>query len=70
VLARDLIGYRGKVVRKLSRDLYYLTDNPRRRRPVIDKARKEFGFEPIVPLAEGLRRTLVWYRDNQHAPDM
>ena len=27
-------------------------------------ARREFGFVPRVPLEEGLRRTLAWYRQN------
>ena len=31
---------------------------------IIEKARKELGFEPAIPLAEGLRRTAVWYREN------
>ncbi|HEV8310880.1 MAG TPA: NAD-dependent epimerase/dehydratase family protein [Methylomirabilota bacterium] len=30
----------------------------------IDKARRELGFVPQVPLAEGLRRTAAWYRDH------
>jgi UDP-glucuronate decarboxylase len=67
--ARDLFGYAGKVVRNSSGDQHYLTDNPQRRSPIIAKARKELEFEPEVPLAEGLRRTLVWYRDNQQAQD-
>ena len=67
--ARDLFGYAGKVVRNSSGDQHYLTDNPQRRSPIIAKARKELDFEPEVPLAEGLRRTLVWYRDNQQAQD-
>jgi 2-alkyl-3-oxoalkanoate reductase len=28
----------------------------------IERARKELGWEPRVPAAEGLRRTLEWYR--------
>ena len=28
----------------------------------VDKARRELGFEPRVPLAEGLARTAAWYR--------
>jgi len=67
--ARDLFGYTGKVVRKVSGDQEYLTDNPQRRCPIIAKAREELGFEPEVPIEEGLRRTLVWYRDNQQAQD-
>jgi UDP-glucuronate decarboxylase len=67
--ARELFGYAGKVVHSVSSDSDYLTDNPQRRCPVIAKAQEELGFEPEVPLGEGLRRTLVWYRDNQQAQD-
>lgn len=67
--ARDLFGYAGKVVRNASGDQDYLTDNPQRRCPIIAKARTELDFEPEVPLAEGLRRTLTWYKDNQQAQD-
>ena len=67
--ARDLFGYAGKVVRKESSDKDYLTDNPQRRCPVIAKARAELGFEPIVPIEDGLRRTLMWYHANQKAED-
>ena len=67
--ARDLFGYSGKVVHSVSGDSDYLTDNPQRRCPVIAKAREELGFEPEVPLAEGLRRTLVWYKDHSNAED-
>ena len=68
-LARELFGYAGRVVRQPSREADYLTDNPQRRCPVIAKARRELTFEPVVPLAEGLRRTLVWYRENQQAEE-
>jgi nucleoside-diphosphate-sugar epimerase len=67
--AKDLFGYTGKVVRNASGEKDYLTDNPQRRCPIIAKAREHLGFEPEVPFAEGLRRTLVWYRDNQQAAD-
>jgi nucleoside-diphosphate-sugar epimerase len=30
----------------------------------VEKARQALGFEPAVPLAEGLRRTGVWYREH------
>jgi nucleoside-diphosphate-sugar epimerase len=29
----------------------------------IDRARSELGFEPKLGLAEGMRRTVRWYRD-------
>jgi nucleoside-diphosphate-sugar epimerase len=64
-LARELLGYGGKVVRKVSADKDYLVDNPERRCPVIAKAREHFGYAPSIGLDEGLRRTLLWYRENQ-----
>jgi nucleoside-diphosphate-sugar epimerase len=30
----------------------------------VDKATRELGFVPRVPLAEGLRRTAAWYREH------
>ena len=66
-IARDLFGYRGKVVHRPSGDADYLVDNPNRRCPVIDKARREIGYNPRIPLEEGLRRSLIWYRDNCEA---
>ncbi len=37
-------------------------DDPKVRRPDISKARKVLGWEPQIPLEEGLRRTLPWFR--------
>jgi UDP-glucuronate decarboxylase len=68
-LARGLFGYRGAVVRKESSEAEYLVDNPNRRCPVIDKARRELGYSPAVDLEEGLRRSLVWYSHNRDAPE-
>lgn len=36
-------------------------DDPRRRRPDIGRARAVLGWEPRVPLAEGLSRTIAWF---------
>lgn len=68
-LAKDLVGWRGCVVRSVSADPQYLVDNPNRRCPVIDKARTELGYEPIVDLDDGLGRSLLWYRDHQTAEE-
>jgi nucleoside-diphosphate-sugar epimerase len=68
-IARDLFGYRGRVVRQKSSDLDYLVDNPSRRCPIIAKARNELGYNPSISLLEGLRRSLVWYQDNSHAEE-
>ena len=63
--ARELFGYEGRVVRGTSDDPAYLVDNPNRRRPLIEKARTELGYEPTVDLDEGLRRSLLWYSANR-----
>lgn len=68
-LARELFAYKGRVVRRQSDDRDYLIDNPERRCPVILKARRELAYEPEIPLREGLRRTLLWYREHQKATD-
>ena len=64
-IGRDVIGYEGDVVLGTSDDPDYLTDNPNRRCPVIDKARTELGYEPEVDLDEGLERALRWYVEEQ-----
>lgn len=65
--ARELFGYQGKVVLGQSGEADYLIDNPNRRCPVIDKARRELGFDPRVLPEEGIYRTLIWYSHNQFA---
>lgn len=67
--AGELFGYAGRVVHRASTDPDYLADNPSRRCPVIEKARSELGYEPQVSLDEGLRRSLLWYRDQPDAED-
>lgn len=64
-LSRELFGYRGKVIHQTSQDKAYLTDNPNRRCPDLHKARSVLGYAPEVTLEDGLRRSLVWYRENQ-----
>ncbi|MDE2250805.1 MAG: NAD-dependent epimerase/dehydratase family protein [Gammaproteobacteria bacterium] len=62
--ARELFGYQGKVVLGRSNEADYLVDNPNRRCPVIDKARRELGFDPRVLPEAGIYRTLIWYSHN------
>jgi nucleoside-diphosphate-sugar epimerase len=35
---------------------------PQVRRPDITRAREVLGWEPTVPLAEGIARTLPWFK--------
>ncbi len=37
-------------------------DDPTRRRPVIDLAKRHLGWEPKIPLEEGLAKTIAWFR--------
>ena len=37
-------------------------DDPKQRRPDITRARQALGWEPRVPLEEGLRETIAWFR--------
>jgi dTDP-glucose 4,6-dehydratase len=39
------------------------TDDPARRRPVIDLAVERLGWRPGIELEEGVRRTVEWFRD-------
>lgn len=68
-VAGELFGYSGQLVREVDPDPDYLTDNPNRRCPVIEKARREIGYEPTISLDEGLRRSLLWYSGNRSAED-
>jgi dTDP-glucose 4,6-dehydratase/UDP-glucuronate decarboxylase len=63
-VGRELLGYRGSVVTAESEDADYLIDNPNRRCPVITKARTELGYDPRVSLEDGLRKAVIWYREN------
>jgi dTDP-glucose 4,6-dehydratase len=40
-------------------------DDPKQRKPDISKARRIFGWEPRVPLDEGLRQTIQYFRTAQ-----
>ncbi len=40
-------------------------DDPKRRRPDIGVARQVLGWEPAVPLEDGLTRTIAWWRGDK-----
>jgi UDP-glucuronate decarboxylase len=56
--AENLFGYRGEVKFKVSPDSEYLTNNPNRRCPSIEKARKLLGYDPEISVETGVERFL------------
>jgi dTDP-glucose 4,6-dehydratase len=40
-------------------------DDPKTRRPDISRAREVLGWEPRVPVEEGLKKTIDWYREKR-----
>jgi UDP-glucuronate decarboxylase len=40
-------------------------DDPTRRKPDISKIKRELGWSPKVKFADGLKRTIAWYRLNE-----
>jgi len=42
-------------------------DDPTRRRPDISQARRLLGWEPKIPLEEGLKKTIEWFKKNKGA---
>ena len=44
-------------------------DDPKQRRPDISRARKFLGWEPTVPLRDGLKRTVAYFAERIKASD-
>jgi nucleoside-diphosphate-sugar epimerase len=57
-IIRDAVGSHSEVV-FIERPV----DDPEVRSPDISVARSHLGWEPQVPLAEGLKRTVAWARE-------
>ena len=64
-ISNSRFGYAGKVLRGISEDSDYLTDNPTRRCPDLGKARSELGYAPQVGLDAGIERALAWYAEDR-----
>ena len=45
-------------------------DDPKQRKPDISLARKELGWEPKVPLEDGIGRTMKWFSENLTKPPL
>jgi UDP-glucuronate decarboxylase len=59
-LAELVIEQTGAMVQLVSKPLP--PDDPCRRRPDISLARKHLGWEPTIPLRDGLKRTIDWFK--------
>ncbi|QSQ26529.1 SDR family oxidoreductase [Pyxidicoccus parkwayensis] len=55
---RQAAGGGGKIIEKP-----LPKDDPKQRQPDITRARTLLGWEPKVPLEEGLRETIAWFRE-------
>jgi len=53
----ELAGSKSKLVERPLPD-----DDPTRRRPDISLAKERLGWEPKIPLAEGLKHTIDWFK--------
>jgi UDP-glucuronate decarboxylase len=61
---KEVFGYTGKVVYATSNDKDYLTNNPQRRCPNIDKARRILHYSPSIPVHEGVKRFLGFIKES------
>ena len=62
---RDIFGYTGEVRFAKSEDKEYLTNNPQRRCPNIDKARRILGYNPTILVEEGVARFLQYLKESE-----
>jgi UDP-glucuronate decarboxylase len=54
----------------LQTDFHEATENdPKQRKPVIEKANRLLGFEPKIPLSDGLMRTIKYFIKQLHRDD-
>jgi len=60
-VAEKNIGYKGKIIFKKSKDLDYLSDNPQRRKPCLEKSKKLLKYKPKIGVKEGITRYLLYY---------
>jgi dTDP-glucose 4,6-dehydratase len=58
----EVTGSRSEIVFVRPRD-ERTKDDPMVRQPDIGKARRVLGWEPVVPLEDGLEKTVAWFRE-------
>lgn len=62
---QELFSYEGRTQFAVSSDAEYLKNNPNRRCPVIDKARKLLGYDPQVDVEQGVRYFLQYIKESR-----
>ncbi|KKP43517.1 MAG: NAD-dependent epimerase/dehydratase [Parcubacteria group bacterium GW2011_GWA2_33_14] len=61
-MIKEISGNNIEIIHKESTDKHYMTDNPRRRAPNLDKIKKLLGYQPTVDLKTGLKKSMGWYK--------
>ena len=64
---KEIFDYKGKVVYNISEDKDYLTNNPERRCPNINKARTILNYDPSIEVYEGVKRFLTFIKENDES---
>ena len=59
-LAEAVVGLTGTDNKIVYRDLP--ADDPKRRQPDIALAQEKLGWQPTIPLADGLKKTIDWFK--------
>lgn len=61
---KEVFNYTGQAKFAVSQDKEYLQNNPNRRCPVIDKARRLLGYEPKVDVEQGVHYFLEYIKES------
>ncbi|MET2984906.1 NAD-dependent epimerase/dehydratase family protein [Aureibaculum conchae] len=62
--AKEVFNYNGSVVFDVPEDKEYMTDNPNRRCPIIDRAKSKLDYNPTIHVDEGIGRYLEFLKIN------
>lgn len=67
---QELLGYTGAVGYAVSEEADYLTNNPQRRCPNLEKARRLLGYAPEIQVQEGVRKFLQYLKEDQEGEQL
>ena len=62
-VAKKYLNYQGKITFIKSKEKEYLTNNPKRRCPDINLAKKIINFNPRIKLYEGIKKYLIFLKN-------